>query len=565
MTSPLITVPQNPVTGGESGHLSDHDHIASGLLALWQCLPEGAINARAYPYSAAGDGVTDDTAAINNAIAAAGATGSTVWLPPGTYLCTPTGSPAVALSVPSNVRIVGAGRNATILKKGGNGTLISMSGPSTDTTGVTHCRFSGIESLGINGNGKTGLVLQLYYADNLLFRDMVITSNSDLAIDSAEFWDSRFEDCAIVSCTGTASSTTQPNMWLRNSAASSGFGNSAGNTNQIHLRNCRFEAFGTGALWIGQGTGNSSNPNGFYITDCKFEADSLQGGPYISTDNTTKNCYFEHIYVFSGGFAPGYSTAQTLISLFGANHALRDAAIGNGATATVVNGVLAHAVGGSTIVLEDIVGGYSTSPTTAHINFDASATGRYTVKNCPTNSGTALGGTLPALNYIPSQKPVAAATSTTTIANSSTLTALQSGTVPAKDPLAGAVYAVEGYGVFSTTGTPTMTFALYWGGTAGTLVASIPAITAPSGVTSAPFRYRAVLTFRSTTSVTAQLDLLLVTNTSTGAASAYTGALSSATTVATSSSSALAVGFTWGTASASNTISLLGGSVSRIG
>ncbi len=46
MTSPLITVPQNPVTGGESGHLSDHDHIASGLLALWQCLPEGAIDAR---------------------------------------------------------------------------------------------------------------------------------------------------------------------------------------------------------------------------------------------------------------------------------------------------------------------------------------------------------------------------------------------------------------------------------------------------------------------------------------------------------------------------------------
>jgi hypothetical protein len=530
----------------------------------WDYTGATSLNVKNSAYGAKVDGVTDDTAAVQaalNALSTFG--GGTVEIPAGTCVLTPTGSPAVALSVPSNVRLRGAGRNATILKKAANGTLISMSGPSTDLSGATHCRFSAVEALGINGNGKTGLVFQCYYADNLLFRDVVIISNADLVLDSAEFWDSRFEDCAFVSCTGTAGSTTQPNVWIRNSAAASGFGNSAGNSNQIHFRNCRFEAFGTGALWFSQGLGNSANGNGLYVTDCKFEGDTMAGGPYISTDNTTKNFFGEHLYVYAGGFASGFSTAQTLISLFGGNHALRDVAIGNGASANVVNGVLAHAVGGSTIVLEDIAGVYGTAPTTAHVTFDASATGRYSVKNCPTSTGTQFGGTLPGLNNIPSLRPAAAVTSTTTIANTAALSTLQTGTVPASDPQAGSVYEVEGYGVYSTSGTPTMTFAVYWGGTAGTLIASIPAITAPSGVTNATFKYRARITFRSSTSVTAELDLLLVNNTSTGAASPYAGTPTAPTTVTTSASSALAVGFTWGTASASNTISLLGGAVAK--
>lgn len=38
MTGSLI-IPQNPVTTGQSGHLTDHDDIATSLLTLWQIEP----------------------------------------------------------------------------------------------------------------------------------------------------------------------------------------------------------------------------------------------------------------------------------------------------------------------------------------------------------------------------------------------------------------------------------------------------------------------------------------------------------------------------------------------
>lgn len=159
---------------------------------------------------------------------------------------------------------------------------------------------------------------------------------------------------------------------------------------------------------------------------------------------------------------------------------------------------------------------------------------------------------------------LAAVTSTTTIANSNTLTALQSFTVPANDPSAGAVYEMTGYGVFSVTATPTLTFALYWGGTGGTQIAAVPAITAASGITSAPFWYDALVTFRSTTSVTAAINLSIDTSAVTDAASTFVATPTAPTAVTTTGANALAMGFTWSAQSSSNTISLLGGTVKRV-
>jgi hypothetical protein len=159
---------------------------------------------------------------------------------------------------------------------------------------------------------------------------------------------------------------------------------------------------------------------------------------------------------------------------------------------------------------------------------------------------------------------VQAQTSTVTVANTAAATALTSFTVPANDPIAGAVYFLEGYGVYSTTGTPTIQFILYWGGTGGTVLATIPAITTTNNSANAPFRYNAQLTFRSTTTVVGELVLRLVTATASDITSSYLNVPTAATTVTTSGTSALVVGVTWGTANASNTISLLGGQVSRL-
>ena len=153
---------------------------------------------------------------------------------------------------------------------------------------------------------------------------------------------------------------------------------------------------------------------------------------------------------------------------------------------------------------------------------------------------------------------------TVTVANTAALTSLQSFTVPANDPTVGAVYSMYGFGVYSDTGTPTLTFTLLWGGVAGTTIATIPAITLGAGITNVPFSYRAVVNFRTATSCWANINLALGTSAATAASSGFTNTTTTATTVTSNVASALTMGVTWSAASASNTISLTGGMVERL-
>jgi hypothetical protein len=74
-------------------------------------------------YGATGDGSTDDTTAIAAALTAAASTGGTAYFPRGIYMVA-----AATLAVPSNVRWVGDGQGASIirLKSGANGRLLSQ-------------------------------------------------------------------------------------------------------------------------------------------------------------------------------------------------------------------------------------------------------------------------------------------------------------------------------------------------------------------------------------------------------------------------------------------------------
>jgi len=83
-------VPTLPSVGGSTntwgGELSAwllHDHNADGTHK--NTAAQGPINVKAAPYSAAGDGSADDTAALDSASAAAIATGAPLYLPPGSY------------------------------------------------------------------------------------------------------------------------------------------------------------------------------------------------------------------------------------------------------------------------------------------------------------------------------------------------------------------------------------------------------------------------------------------------------------------------------------------------
>ena len=358
--------------------------------------PAGWFNVQ--DYGATGNGSTDDTANVQAAInAAVTAGGGTVLFPPGTYLVTAT-STAPALQVNGNgVRLVGADSKASTLVRNGSGILLRMSGPATDASGQTHRRYCAVEDLGFNGNSGTGLLLELYYADNCYFRDIYMTSNNDICIDAVELWDSRFYNLVIESSTGTSGSTTQPNIWLRNSAAASGWGYGGDNVNQVHFIGCRLEAFGTGGLWITQGTGSSNTPNGIYITDCKFESSLMQGGPHLMTDAHCRHVYASNIYAFAGNFVTGFSTPQTVISWAASASALENVLIANGGVATVEYGVDLYSGLNTTAVVRNVVGSYSTAPTGSHLHYESSI-GDFLVENCYGTTGTQSTGTVPTAN-----------------------------------------------------------------------------------------------------------------------------------------------------------------------
>lgn len=157
----------------------------------------------------------------------------------------------------------------------------------------------------------------------------------------------------------------------------------------------------------------------------------------------------------------------------------------------------------------------------------------------------------------------------TAIANSTTETIIfPNVTIPASYMQDGRVLRLTAYGRHSTTGTPTLTFSLRWGGVAGTVMAVSGAITAGSTVTDAMWKMEAIIQVRangSSGSVFTVGEVLLAedaANTVGSATNATAVGLMGSAGVATpaavtldlTADTALAITAKWSAASASNTL-----------
>jgi hypothetical protein len=354
-------------------------------------------------YGAQGDGVTDDTAAINLAIQAVAASGGGIlFFPAGTYQVTPTSSTTAALVLNNGstgyygVRLMGTGENAAILRRTAAGPIISMSGPATDTTGVTHCRYCTLESLELHGNNLTGTLFQTYYADNLAFHDCHFTNSLDVGQDCAEFWDSRYYNCLWDSSGSTTANTTAPNLWLRNSAATSGFGYSSSTVNNVYFFGCRWEQFTTGAIRVERGLGsNVGQPYSLYFVSGKIETSLVNGGSAVFVDTTARDVHFDNFHAYQGGFYSGYSTAQDVFTFGPQFGSIKNTLIFNStAVACIANGVTLNApLANSYVIAESVRGSYTggATPTGAHVAFGTS-TGEFRVMDCQADNGTQFSG-----------------------------------------------------------------------------------------------------------------------------------------------------------------------------
>src|SRR5262245_55298742 len=158
-----------------------------------------------------------------------------------------------------------------------------------------------------------------------------------------------------------------------------------------------------------------------------------------------------------------------------------------------------------------------------------------------------------------SPQPTAAGSA---LASSTTLTDISVSpayTLPAKFLQAGSVLRFTAFGVFSTTGTPTLLLGVYYGGVAGTALATTGAITTGSGVTNVPWRLELTSTVRTTgSSGTAMSQGFCLFGTSVSASSflPVPNTALATVTVDTTAAKVLSIGAQWSAASASNTVTL---------
>lgn len=235
-------------------------------------------------FGAKGDGVTDDTAAIQAAIDSV-ENGGVIEVPRGTYKVT-------TLKVRRHgITITGEARwGSRIARLSGSEPLIDFSG-SFSVDG--HVKFGSLTNIMLTGDYQPGVLLRVYFADNFVFRDVSFRYANGTAMDFVEVWDTRFYNCSWENC----GSVTEPATLFRNSLPKGTFGYGEDNCNQIHFLGCRWEGFRNGAIRLhGAANGSPHLLNGFFFVSCKMESRRLSGSAFQIMPGSTL-IYVSQLYM----------------------------------------------------------------------------------------------------------------------------------------------------------------------------------------------------------------------------------------------------------------------------
>lgn len=281
----------------------------------------------AHDFGAKGDGVTDDTAAIQRAVDSL-TTGGGIIFQHGEYMVR-------GLTVRNNgVQLIGTSRwGVKITRLSGQSPLVDFSGSGTL---AGHRKYCALTSITLNGNNLPGTLLRSYYSDTCVYRDVSFIHCNGMATDFIEAWDSRFENCSWEDC----GSTTQPASLFRNSMPSGQFGYSQDNTNQIHFHGCRWEGFKNGALRLdGAANGSTSILNGVFLVSCKMESSVIAGAPFQIGDKSTI-VFVNQLYIAAMAPLAGFTTPIDVIEDHGTQIFMTDVYVQVGIKTGLINSIL---------------------------------------------------------------------------------------------------------------------------------------------------------------------------------------------------------------------------------
>jgi hypothetical protein len=150
----------------------------------------------------------------------------------------------------------------------------------------------------------------------------------------------------------------------------------------------------------------------------------------------------------------------------------------------------------------------------------------------------------------------------TAYASSTTLTAVSPTpdvTIPANFLTVGSRLRVTARGRYSTTATPTLILGLYYGGVGGVAAGVSSAITMPSGVTNMSWEFEAMIDIRTAGSAGTgfvQGHWIYSSAATTTLSVLVPGSVPATFVADTTTAKALVLGATWGTNSASNTLTV---------
>lgn len=162
-------------------------------------------------YGAVADGITDSSAAIQNAINAASAAGGGIVHFPGRHYLVNT-----ALTFPAQkvIRLRGTGFSSsgniygTRLIRTGTNLIVDASGTGMDTSLRIYPEF---ENISFNGGGTPATVVRVQRATHALFDRVRINNSAGTGLHLTEVWDSHFPTLIIEAC---GNGTTAPALLL---------------------------------------------------------------------------------------------------------------------------------------------------------------------------------------------------------------------------------------------------------------------------------------------------------------------------------------------------------------